>query len=70
VSGEDYNFDALKGKVVLMTNVACACGLTNSNFKELVQLHAKHANKGLVVMCWPSNQFGSQERGSPEQIRE
>ncbi len=33
IAGEDLSFDQYKGKVVLVTNVACQCGLTSSNYK-------------------------------------
>uniref|UniRef100_A0A383VFI9 Glutathione peroxidase n=1 Tax=Tetradesmus obliquus TaxID=3088 RepID=A0A383VFI9_TETOB len=69
LDGEAVSFDKYKGKVVLVTNVACFCGLTNSNYKELVQLNKKYADQGLVVMAWPCNSFGAQEPGSPEQIK-
>ncbi|KAI8464956.1 MAG: glutathione peroxidase [Monoraphidium minutum] len=69
LEGEAYPFDKFKGKVVVITNVACACGLTNSNYKELVALHDKYSSQGLEIVAFPCNQFGRQESGSPEQIR-
>ena len=51
-------------KVALVTNVACACGLTNSNYKELVALHKKYADQGLVIMAFPCNQVGSGRSGA------
>ncbi len=35
-----------------MTNVACACGLTSSNYKELVDLHTRYGPQGLAIMAW------------------
>ncbi|KAF8059987.1 GPX7 [Scenedesmus sp. PABB004] len=69
LSGAEVSFDQYKGKVVLVTNVACQCGLTSSNYKELVALHQQYADQGLVIQAWPSNQFGAQEPGTPEEIR-
>eukprot|EP00878_Enallax_costatus_P003376 GHUV01003585.1.p1 GENE.GHUV01003585.1~~GHUV01003585.1.p1 ORF type:complete len:193 (+),score=40.64 GHUV01003585.1:133-711(+) len=70
LDGKDVSFDQYKGKVVLVTNVACYCGLTNGNYKELVQLHDKYHDKGLEIMAWPCNQFGAQEPGAPDQIKQ
>lgn len=55
------NFSDLKGKVVLITNVASACGYTDRNYKDLVALYEANKDKGLVVMGFPCNQFGAQE---------
>ncbi|KIZ00964.1 hypothetical protein MNEG_6998 [Monoraphidium neglectum] len=69
LEGEAFSFDSFKGKVVVITNVACACGLTNSNYTQLVQLYDKYKDQGLEVVAFPCNQFGRQESGSPDQIR-
>lgn len=45
--------------MALITNVACACGLTSSNYKELVQLHKTYADQGLVIMAFPCNQVNT-----------
>lgn len=57
------------GKVVLMVNTASYCGFT-SQYEGLEALHAKYASKGLVVLGFPSNDFGAQEPGSNAQIAE
>jgi glutathione peroxidase len=56
------------GKVVLVVNVASKCGLT-PQYKELQALHTKFADKGLAVVGFPCNQFGSQEPGSEADIK-
>ncbi len=58
-----------KGKVLLVVNVASKCGLT-PQYKDLQALHEKYSDKGLCVVGFPCNQFGSQEPGSPDEIRE
>lgn len=63
-AGAEVNFDSFKGKVVLITNVASACGYTNSNYKELTALHEKYHSSGLEIMAFPCNQFGKQEKGA------
>lgn len=58
-----------KGKVLLIVNVASKCGLT-PQYKDLQALHEKYGAKGLCVVGFPCNQFGAQEPGSADEIRE
>jgi glutathione peroxidase len=55
------------GKAVLVVNTASYCGFTHQ-YKGLEQLHATYQRKGLVVLGFPSNDFGRQEPGSAKQI--
>ncbi|KAJ8445732.1 hypothetical protein Cgig2_026059 [Carnegiea gigantea] len=50
--------------------VESSLGLTNSNYKELNILYEKYKNQGLEILAFPCNQFGWQEPGSNEQIKE
>lgn len=68
LSGQDVALDKYRGKVLLIVNVASACGLT-PQYEGLQQLHEKYGSKGLVVMGFPCNQFGAQEPGTAEEIR-
>ena len=69
IQGKDVPLKSYKGKVILVVNVASACGYT-PQYKGLQALHDKYASKGLVVLGVPSNEFGAQEPGSDEEITE
>jgi glutathione peroxidase len=55
------------GKVVVVVNTASYCGFT-SQYKSLEALNARYQPRGLVVLGFPSNDFGSQEPGSNQEI--
>jgi glutathione peroxidase len=69
IDGKDTSLKAYEGKVLLIVNVASKCGNTKQ-YTELQALHEKFKNEGLVVMGFPSNDFGGQEPGTNEQIKE
>jgi glutathione peroxidase len=55
------------GKVVLVVNTASQCGFT-PQYEGLEKIYRKYAAQGLIVLGFPTNDFGSQEKGSNEQI--
>ena len=58
-----------RGKLLLIVNVASRCGLT-PQYTGLEALQRKYAARGFEVLGFPCNQFGGQEPGTPEEIRE
>jgi len=69
IDGQTISLEKYKGKVLLIVNVASKCGFT-PQYEGLEKLHAQYKDKGFMVLGFPSNQFGEQEPGSNEQIKE
>lgn len=69
LNGQPFPFTQLKDKVTLITNVACQCGFTDKNYKQLVSLHDRMGSRPFEILAFPCNQFGAQEPGTPEDIR-
>ncbi|PPR05791.1 hypothetical protein CVT24_006846 [Panaeolus cyanescens] len=67
--GKVYDFADLKGKTVLIVNVASKCGFT-PQYKGLQELYDKYKDKGLEILGFPCNQFGGQEPANDEGIKE
>lgn len=67
--GAPQDLNQYAGKVLLVVNTASYCGLT-PQYAGLQQLYAGYKERGLVVLGFPSNEFGAQEPGSEEQIAE
>jgi len=65
--GDKESLCQYAGKVVLVVNVASFCGYT-PQYKGLQALQDKYRAKGLVVLGFPSNDFGQQEPGSAQEI--
>lgn len=69
IDGKEFDLSKLKGKVVLIVNVASECGYT-PQYKGLQELYEKYEKDGFVVIGIPSNEFGRQEPGSDKEIKE
>ena len=67
INGKPVALKQFKGKVLLIVNTASACGFT-PQFGGLDKLHETYADQGLVVLGFPSNQFGAQDPGSNDEI--
>src|SRR5438876_12427426 len=57
------------GKVLLIVNVASKCGYT-PQYESLEAIHEKYKGRGFAVLGFPSNDFGKQEPGSNEEIKQ
>ncbi len=69
ISGKPVSLKQYQGKPLLIVNTASACGFT-PQFAGLEALHTTYADQGLVVLGFPCNQFGAQDKGSNDEISE
>jgi len=69
IDGKDVTLAAYKGKVLLIVNVASKCGYTKQ-YTALEATYQKYKDQGFVVLGFPCNQFGGQEPGTNEEIKE
>ena len=68
LNNKTFNLSELKGKTILLVNVASKCGFTKQ-YTGLQTLYDNYKNKNFLVIGVPSNQFGGQEPGSNEEIK-
>ncbi len=69
IDGREQSLDAYRGKVLLVVNVASKCGFT-PQYEGLEKLWREFAEKGLVILGFPCDQFGHQEPGSESEIKD
>ncbi|WP_111307484.1 glutathione peroxidase [Confluentibacter sediminis] len=69
LNGEKLRLDHYKGKTIIVVNTASKCGLT-PQYEGLENLYQKYKDKGLVILGFPCNQFGNQEKGTSDEIQE
>ncbi len=67
--GKEKKLSAYKGKVLLIVNTASKCGNT-PQYAGLQELYGKYKDRGFEILAFPCNQFGHQEPGSDEDIKE
>ena len=68
IDGKERSLADFRGKVLLIVNTASQCGFTYQ-YEGLEALHRKYANQGVEVLGFPCNQFGKQEPGDANEIK-
>jgi len=67
IEGNDFDFEKLRGKKIMIVNTASKCGLT-PQYKDLQSLYDRYQDQGFVIVGFPANDFLWQEPGSNEEI--
>jgi glutathione peroxidase len=68
IDGKEYSFSQLKGKKVMVVNVASKCGYTKQ-YQQLQAVYAKYGGNDFVIIGFPANNFLWQEPGTDEEIK-
>lgn len=69
MDGKDVSLAEYKGKVLLIVNVASHCGYTKQ-YEGLEKLYEQNKDKGFEILAFPCNDFGEQEPGTNEEIKQ
>ena len=69
IDGKDVPLAKFQGKVLLLVNTASQCGNT-PQYKGLQETYQKYKDQGFEVLAFPANEFGAQEPGTDEQIKQ
>jgi len=68
LDGNELNLNEFKNKVIVVVNVASQCGFTNQ-YEDMQKIWNKYQDKGVIILGVPSNDFGKQEPGNSEEIK-
>lgn len=68
-NGQEVSLSDYQGKVLLIVNTASACGFT-PQYEGLEKLYKEFSGQGLEILAFPCNQFGKQESGSDDEIKD
>lgn len=68
INGKEVSLSDYKGKTLLIVNVASKCGFT-PQYKDLELIYRENKDKGFEVLAFPCNQFGAQEPGDENEIK-
>ena len=68
IDGNDLNLNKFKNQVIVVVNVASQCGFTKQ-YEDMQKVWVKYQDKAVVMLGVPSNDFGKQEPGSSEEIK-
>ena len=69
INGEKLDLSIFNGKTILLVNVASNCGFTKQ-YDDLQKLYDDYKDKGLIIVGVPTNQFGGQEPGTENEIKD
>jgi len=69
IDGKDVPLAKFQGKVLLIVNTASQCGYT-PQYKGLQEIYQKYKDQGFEVLAFPANEFGAQEPGTDDQIKQ
>ena len=69
LDGSSLNLSEYKGKIIIAVNVASQCGFTNQ-YEDMQKIWEKYQTKGIVMLGIPSNDFGKQEPGTNNEIKD
>ena len=69
IDHREISLEKFKGKTLLIVNVASRCGFT-PQYTGLQNLYEKYKDKGFEILAFPCNQFGSQEKGTNDEIKD
>ncbi|MFN8770955.1 MAG: glutathione peroxidase [Neisseriaceae bacterium] len=69
IDGKFFDFNILKGKVLIIVNTASKCGFTKQ-YAELEKLYKTYYSKGIEIIAFPCNQFHNQEPGDESEIKQ
>jgi glutathione peroxidase len=69
IDGKDVNLSSYQGKVLMIVNTASQCGLT-PQYKDLEAIYEKYKSQGFEILAFPANEFGAQEPGTNDEIKE
>ena len=69
LDGSPLSLSEYKGKIIIAVNVASQCGFTKQ-YEDMQKVWEKYQVKGVIMLGVPSNDFGSQEPGSNEEIKD
>ena len=69
INGKEVKLDQYRGKVALLVNTASQCGYT-PQYEGLQKIYDRYKDQGFVVLGFPANNFGGQEPGTNEEIKE
>lgn len=67
IEGNDFNFENLSGKKIMVVNTASKCGLT-PQYKQLEEVYQHYKDDNFIIIGFPANNFMSQEPGTNDEI--